>query len=339
MRGRAVRTRCHDVAVITAEHTEWEALGGPPLDMHEVKSTPTGREAPGEALSGCDRWPKSMWLLSSTGVKVPGRCGASIQCDYCAKLAAVEYSESLTLDALKGNAPEVFMVLTQGDHQRDGKALTKSLRKVVDAVRLRWPDAEYALLVEFTTGESAQSGGRRFAHFNVMWKNIAADELDELRLVVLKVWCRREKADVRAQKFQSVYAVGGLMRYVALHFLKHSQAPPKHWRGRRFRSSQGYFTVGRAAQKRESVNALRAKRHLRTATEDGYAGLVALEVAALRSIQAKATTWDLVHLRRSEVYGVEVEVIEVRQPRPQLLTAHRGEQRYVVHRVTGEVWA
>ncbi len=79
----------------------WPGPQAPALDMHEVKSTPS--------LTGCERWPSSLWLLSSTGAKVPGRCGASIQCDYCAKLAAVEYSESLALDALKGCAPEVWM--------------------------------------------------------------------------------------------------------------------------------------------------------------------------------------------------------------------------------------
>lgn len=279
-----------------------------------------------------------MWLLSSTGAKVPGRCGASIQCDYCAKLAAVEYSESLALDALKGDAPTVWMVLTQADPNRCGAALSRSMEHVARAVRRRWPKAQYALLVEFTTGFGPRSGGRRRAHFNVVWKGVPSDDLDDLRLVVLAVWCSREAAKPKAQWFDTIENAGGLMRYVALHFLKESQAPPRSWRGRRFRASQGYFTVGRPAQKRESVAALRSKRHLRSAELDGYRGEVALEVGRLRGIAAANTTWDLVHLRRSETYGVEVEVIEPRQKQPQLKRVHTAAGRHLVHVGTGEVW-
>src|SRR5690242_6423123 len=74
------------------------------LDLHEESST--------EAAHGCARWPAKLRLLSSRGELVRGRCGATRLCDYCAKLAAVEVSEMLALDAMEGNAPTVWCVLT-----------------------------------------------------------------------------------------------------------------------------------------------------------------------------------------------------------------------------------
>src|SRR4051794_28082344 len=90
-------------------------LAEPALDLHEGISAPGGvrthsavdgtllweaiAQAPLPA-SGCPRWPEHLRLRSSLGEVVPGRCRATNKCAYCARLAAVETSEMLMLDAM-----------------------------------------------------------------------------------------------------------------------------------------------------------------------------------------------------------------------------------------------
>jgi hypothetical protein len=60
-----------------------------------------------------------------------------------------------------------------------------------------------------------------------------------------------------------IYAAGGLMRYLALHFQKASQQPPEGFTGQRFNCSRGYFTgCTRAVARRRAREALRLKREL-----------------------------------------------------------------------------
>ena len=50
------------------------------------------------------------------------------------------------------------------------------------------------------------------------------------------------------------------MRYLALHFQKESQAPPRGWKGHRFTSSRGYFPDGVAAARERARESLRVSR-------------------------------------------------------------------------------
>jgi hypothetical protein len=61
----------------------------------------------------CIRLGSKARLLSSSGKLAPVRCGAVNKCDYCARLAAVEITECLALDAVEnGNAAQLWMVTT-----------------------------------------------------------------------------------------------------------------------------------------------------------------------------------------------------------------------------------
>jgi hypothetical protein len=239
-------------------------------------------------------------LNETTGELVTGRCRATNLCDYCARLSAVETSELLALDALHGSAPAVWVVLTTRSTDPDPASFYDSRRQLWRAVKRRWPDAEYAGLVEFTTGYGPRSGGARRPHWNLLVKGVPAGDVAALRQLVADVWCGRVDAAPWAQYVGAVTEAGGLLRYVALHFLKESQRPPRGWRGHRFVHSRGYFR-GRTPELRvDARRSLRLKRLL-------WRGLD-LEAAELELALAESIGWSLVHVNPS--------TIERRDPEP-----------------------
>jgi hypothetical protein len=131
---------------------------------------------------------------------------------------------------------------------------------VQKALRRRWPEAEVANLREFTTGYGPRSGGRRRPHWNFLVKGVPGSDVDEMREVAARIWCRHVDAEPDRQHAGRVYEAGGLMRYLALHFQKSSQAPPRGWRGHRFTSSRGYFPNGTAAARERARESLRVAR-------------------------------------------------------------------------------
>lgn len=270
------------------------ALAGS-LDLHEGIAHPTH----------CNRWPKALRLHSSTGQLVKGRCRSTNKCGYCARLAAVEVSEMLALDAMSGVAPDVWAVLTTREQwatyaQSPERAtecaerFNDARRLVMRAIRRRWPDAEYCCILEFTSGRSHQSGGRRFPHWNLLLKGIPQTELLELEAVITSVWCARVDALPAAQFVGAVSEQGGLMRYLALHFLKESQCPPRGWRGHRVTRSRGYLSQPGWRARLEAVASLKLKRALRQALMDGHEGIEALAVAELELQRAEQARWQCV---------------------------------------------
>lgn len=255
-----------------------QAPEGAALDLHEELSHPTG-ETPSldgrfrdPRTGGCKRWPERLWLLSSQGERVPGRCRSTNLCEYCARLVAVENTEMLALDAMEGDAPEVWCVLTTRTATLDMARFYRARELVIRALRRRWP-TEYAALLEFTTGYGPRSGGRRRPHWNLLLKGIRRDQLDAARDIVLAVWCAHVDAKPDAQYVGEITDAGGLMKYIALHFQKESQAPPTGFRGQRFNCSRGYFTGQTRAEMRVMAKeSLWQKRRLHEAQLIGLAG-------------------------------------------------------------------
>lgn len=275
----------HAVVLSASAEASPQAGGEAALDLHEGISTPP--------LVGCPRWPEHQRLLNlTTGEVVRGRCKATNLCDYCAKLAAVENAELLALDASE-YAPTVWIVLTTRSADVDARRFYRSREKLWKAVRRRWPAAEYAYLVEFTTGYGKASGGLRRPHWNLLVKGVPLDELDELGRVVRRVWCAREDATPGAQYVGTVEDAGGLMRYLALHFQKESQAPPKGWRGHRFRTSSGYLVRPASVLREEAKRSLRLKRLL-------WRGLSVPEAEGTLEL-ASRESWELRYLNPSTV--------------------------------------
>jgi hypothetical protein len=161
-------------------------------------------------------------------------------------------------------------------------------------LRKRWPLAEYACLLEFTTGYGPLSGGRRRPHWNLLLKGIPLDDLDEARALIVEVWCRNVDAKPAGQHVGPVREAGGLMRYLALHFQKESQSPPAGFRGQRFNCSRGYFTsMTRAEARVEAKAALWDKRQLHRALELGLVGDEAEDFVDAAYLAADGVEWRL----------------------------------------------
>jgi hypothetical protein len=252
--------------------------------------------------TACARWPAGLLLESTLGQLVQGRCKATNLCEYCARLAAVENSELLALDAEHGWAPAVWLVVGTGTDVADPAHFYAARKHLVKALRRAFPDRsiEWAALVEFTTGYSAQSGGRRFPHWNILLKGVQPADLPVVRDVVDRVWCGRPefKASPEAQHVGTVSEAGGLMRYIALHFQKESQAPPKGWRGHRFLKSRGYLWTDTTAAREAAKQSLRLKRELRKAIAAGLDGQAADDAAHLALYELNELAWSLVRVHQ-----------------------------------------
>jgi hypothetical protein len=177
-------------------------------------------------------------------------------------LAAIETAEMIGRDAMRGHPPELVAVLTTRAADPDPRSFYRAREHVLRALRRRFSPLEAATLVEFTTGYAEKSGGLRRPHWNLLLKGPRVEDVDQVRELVLRVWCDRVDAEERGQYVEPIRSHGGLARYVALHFLKESQQPPKGWRGHRFTATRGYFPQGTKAARAEAREQLQAKREL-----------------------------------------------------------------------------
>jgi hypothetical protein len=293
---------------------EWRTWERASLDLHKGISTST--------VQGCPRWPEHLRLRASNGDLVRGRCRATNQCDYCARLAAVETAEVLAIDALEGTAPVLWAVLTTPRASIDPSDFWRAREFVVRALRRVWGCVEYAALVEFTTGYGPRSGGRRRPHWNLLLKGVDADDQAEVLDVVDRQWCSRVGGHRDAQHVGTVDEIGGLMRYLALHFQKASQAPPKGWRGHRFMHSRGYLSERTPALRRRAREQLQLRRELWKVRRDAdRAGVElvdgeAFDLAELAWEVGRAQTWELVQVHE-----------QVSRPRPARRVGAAGSVR------------
>jgi hypothetical protein len=226
------------------------------------------------------------------GEIVQGRCSSPNLCEYCARLAAVENAELLAMDAIEGSAPSTYCVLTTPSTVQEPSHYYESLKQLQRALRSRLPGYQAAWLVEFTTGRAGTAGGHRRPHFNGLLKGVH----DEAQVAIVtdeihRIWCSRESAVRAAQYVAPVQEMGGLMRYLALHFLKEAQAPPKGWKGHRFRATRGYLWTPTPQARKLARESLMNKRELWRAIEREMtveeAEMHVARIAALRD----ATTW------------------------------------------------
>jgi len=265
------------------------ALAEPALDLQEGITHPEGEWA-------CKRWPPELRLRSTLGELVMGRCRATNLCDYCARLAAIENTELLALDAMEGVAPRVWLVLTTPSTDPSPATFYRSREVLVRALRRRWPWLEWAALVEFTTGYGTHSGGDRRPHWNLLLKGVGPEHLRLVADVVGDVWCPRVGGRIEAQHVGTIEEHGGLMRYLALHFQKESQRPPEGWRGHRFLKSRGYLWQPTPAAREAARASLRLKRELWKAERSGLTGAAALAAAELAAYERSELAWELVRL-------------------------------------------
>lgn len=277
---------------------------GAALDLHEGIDPPTTTVVSAKA---CPRWPRRLSLISNFGQIVQGRCGSPNQCEYCARLAAVENAELLSLDALNGVAPTTYMVLTQPSTDQSPRAYYRSKQKLQEALRRQIEGYQAAWLVEFTTGRAASSGGRRRAHLNGLIKGVhSEDQADVVRQVIQSVWCPRQDASPAAQYVAPVQDLEGLARYLALHFLKQPQAPPIGWTGHRFSTTRGYLWQATPQAREVARAALRDKRELWRALQAGLDAQEAEEQVEWARFVREQTTWSIGHTPSFERQATDV---------------------------------
>jgi hypothetical protein len=242
-------------------------------------------------------------LRSDQGELVQPRGGCVNRCDYCAKLAAVENCEMLVLDALQGDAPQLITILGTRTATVEMARFKRGRQEVTRQVRKRWPAAEYAYEVEFTTGYGPRAGGHRRPHWNWFWKGIPVADAAEFGQLVIRAWCQHVDAEPAAQYASEIDNAIGLTKYVTEHFMKASQRPPKGFTGQRFCCSRGYFGDGvtvTTARKRARESLMR-KREVWKARERGHDAHDA-ELLAHQALElAQRTIWVLTTDRGARV--------------------------------------
>lgn len=284
-----------DTVCVAVGGGEAESVG-PGLDLHKENSDPRS-EGPSEWA--CERWPENFRLRAGEQL-VKGRCKSANLCPYCARLGAVENAELLALDAMYGVAPDIWAVLTTPSTEPEQKAYYESRRQVFRALKRRWPEVQVASVLEFTTGYGENAGGDRRPHWNLLIKNVPVTALGEVHEVIAKVWCPRQKASPEAQFVGKIGEMGGLMRYLALHFQKESQAPPKGWKGHRFTATKGYLWVPTPEAREAARASLLFKRwvwKLNQADPDLTAEEVQERAEHLLE-ESQALIWELVRLTK-----------------------------------------
>lgn len=242
---------------------------------------------------------------TASGRLVRGRCGATNKCSYCAKLGSIELARALELDAIEHFSPEVWLCLGTRTPTFDPRPFYSAREQVQKALRRRWPDVQVANLREFTTGYGPRAGGRRRPHWNLLLKGIPSEQAAEAREVAARIWCRHVDAEPERQHGGPVYEAGGLGRYLALHFQKESQAPPRGWRGHRFTSSRGYFPEGVKKAREKAREAMAVERAVFWANavaegvfQDTGAVLLGDELEQLvQSKLARRAGWSVAHVR------------------------------------------
>lgn len=238
--------------------------------------------------TGCLRWPEGLWLRSSLGEVVPGRCRATNLCRYCQTLYVVETAEMLWLDAME-RAPSLWIVLTAREHlsRADCRRHLLQLRR---AAARQWP-VEWFVQVEFQR--------RGALHLNLLVKGVPVEDRGQLLDVVAERWCDRVDAEQPwAVVVEEVTDAGGLARYLQKtlsHGLKAEQAPPIGWKGHRTSQTRGYLVRPASIMRQEARAALQWKRELWRAERQGHLGHDAELVAHQALEQARGVSWTIWH--------------------------------------------
>jgi hypothetical protein len=162
---------------------------------------------------------------------------------------------------------------------------------------------EYLGFVEFTTGRSASSGGDRRAHVHHLVKGL--DRVDQEQQLALEqqvsaLWKTYTQEAWRVE-CRPLRTPIGAVAYLALHHHKHEQRPPRSWKGKRFRPSQGYFARPVAELRDQARELIRDRRIANELIElwkvpDGFDGALldellgeAMPAARARALASKPT--------------------------------------------------
>lgn len=274
------------------------------LDLHKGLSTPArgplglkeGIDHPErieDPRTGCLRWPEHQRLLNvTTGELVMGRCRSTNLCRYCQTLYVLETVEMLTLDALE-YPPTLYAVLTAREHLTRADC-RRHLERLLRSCRRKWPAAEWFVQVEFQR--------RGALHLNLLVKGVAVEDAQALQEHIGTRWCARVDAEMPwAVVVTEVSQADGLVRYLQKtlsHGLKAEQAPPIGWRGHRTSQTRGYLVRPASVMRQEARAALKVRREVWRALQNGYRGHDAELVAQLELQRQELDVWRLYSSRK-----------------------------------------
>lgn len=227
---------------------------------------------------------------------VKGRCRSTNLCRYCQALYAIETVEALTLDALGGSAPTVWVVLTARNHLTRPE-FNRHLRRVRESLQRKGWTFEWFVEIEFQR--------RGALHANLLVKGVYGDECERFREALVTAWCSRPGVDALpvAQWAEAVADPIAVTRYTAkmlAHGLKYEQSPPIGWKGHRTSHTRGYFGRPMWQVRAEAAASLALKRALWRAEQQGLAPAEAQVVAELDVLRAAQVRWECVVLSVDE---------------------------------------
>lgn len=250
---------------------------------------------PADLREGCPNWRRGLRIQDAFGNRWPVRCKSPNRCAYCGTMTAIENAEVLKLDAETGaRHPNAILTLTTLRPVTSGE-LRQATASFMRAFRRRWGAVEYCGFVEWTTGNSERSGGKRRIHLHVLLKGLSVGEgcyvstrrprerrpcVCEAPSRCVECWTRaewRKLVGAWVVEARELLVAGGATAYLSLHHRKREQGPPPGWSGKRFRPSKGYFNrpvaelreearlrlAERAAERRgDDPSAVRARKAL-----------------------------------------------------------------------------
>lgn len=182
----------------------------------------------------------------------PVPCGRSNSCDYCARRAAISNVLTVSLDAREGTPPRHGITLTTRDPGFDEVRFRRAVAQWFRWLRSEVGPVEYLGLVEWTTGKGTRSGGQRRMHQHTLVKGLPDDvDIDALWRGGKRRWERLTGA--WRVELRELRSAAGATAYIVGHHHKTEQAPPRGWKGRRFRASKGYFAPRTSPELREQV--------------------------------------------------------------------------------------
>ncbi len=209
-----------------------------------------------KSVTSCERPVKGLRILGADGRFFPVRCK---RCEPCRRLADFELAQLLLIDA-RQVAPTHAITLTT---RQPWETLDPAAYRLASAVlwkrlRRRYGQVEYAASVEFTTGLAATSGGKRRMHAHHLVKGLDGRDVLDVEQLVRGTWAAC--MDSPRVEVAELISAGAAIPYLGLHHRKAEQAPPKGWRGMRFRASAGYFTRPRPELREQARLEQRARR-------------------------------------------------------------------------------
>ena len=175
-------------------------------------------------------------------------------------LAACENAVVLRLDAFDGEYPTVGLTTTSPATGLAWDQLRVAEAQLWKELRRRHGDIQYCGFVEWTTGRSERSRGRRLPHVHHVVKGLDRDRADAIAPEVSELWKRYSGGAWRIE-CRRLYSPVGAIAYLVLHHHKTEQGPPLGTRRvRRLRASRRYFHQPIAQLRAEARELLREER-------------------------------------------------------------------------------